>query len=109
MSDDTIRDDVYANLNWSKGDSGYNEGAVCGLQALSGITGITLPTIPFEEDALGNIWVRVDMMNAAISAYQLGFVDQAVQAATCSQVHNPDVYQLLSNNPDIVADWLSNN
>jgi hypothetical protein len=104
MSD---RDDVYSNLDWSKGDSGYNEGALCGVQALTGIAGITLPTIPFEQDALGNIWPRVDMMNAAIAAYRLGFVDQAVQAATCSQIHNDPVYQLLSNNPDIVAEWLS--
>ena len=109
MSEDTTRDDVYNNLDWSRGDSGYNEGALCGLQALSGITGITLPDIPLEQDALGNIWVRVDMMNAAILAYQLGYADQAVQAATCSQIHNPDIYQLLSNNPDIVASWLSSN
>ena len=108
MPDDTTRDAVYSNLHWSWGDSGYNEGALCGFQALSGIAGVSLPALPLEEDVLGNIWVRVDMMNAAITAYRLGFVDQAVQAATCSQIHNDDVYQLLSNNPDMVADWLSN-
>ncbi len=95
------------SLNWSAGDSGYNEGALCGLQSLEGIAGIQLPSIPFEEDALGNIWHRVDMMNAAVYAYQLGYTDAAVNAAICSQVHNDAVYQLLLDNPDMVAEWLS--
>lgn len=102
-----VRSSVYINLNWSAGDSGYNEGALCGLQALEGIAGVQLPSVPFEENALGNIWHRVDMMNAAVLAYQLGYEDAAVDAATCSQIHNDPVYQLLLENPDIVADWLN--
>jgi hypothetical protein len=108
QDDDAVRNDVYTNLNWSAGDSGYNEGALCGLQALEGIAGVQLPSIPFEENALGNIWHRVDMMNAAVLAYQLGYVDAAVNASICSQIHNDAVHQLLSDNPEMVEDWLSN-
>jgi len=46
-------------------------------------------------------------MNAAVYAYQLGYTDAAVNAAICSQVHNDAVYQLLLDNPDMVAEWLS--
>lgn len=102
-----VRHAVYTNLNWSAGDHGYNEGALCGVQALQGIGGVQLPTIPFEEDALGNIWDRTNMMGAAVLAYQLGYVDASVDAATCSQIHNDAVYQLLSDHPDMVENWLS--
>lgn len=102
-----VRYAVYTNLNWSAGDHGYNEGALCGVQALQGISGVELPTIPFEEDVLGNIWDRTNMMGAAVLAYQLGYVEAAVDAATCSQIHNDVVYQLLSDHPDTVQNWLS--
>jgi|ERR1035438_4135842 hypothetical protein len=108
QDDDTaVRNAVYTNLNWSAGDHGYNEGALCGVQALQGITGVQLPNIPFEEDVLGNIWDRTNMMGAAVLAYQLGYVDAAVDAANCSQIHNDPVYQLLSQHTDMVEDWLS--
>ena len=102
-----VRNAVYINLNWSAGDHGYNEGALCGIQSLERISGVQLPAIPFEEDALGNIWDRTNMMGAAVLAYQLGYVDAAVDAATCSQIHNEAVYQLLSEHPDMVEAWLS--
>jgi len=98
---------VFANLNWSAGDHGYNEGALCGIQALQGIAGVQLPSIPFEEALLGNIWDRTNMMGAAILAYWLGYVDQAVEAATCSQIHNESEYSFLLMHPNIVAMWLS--
>jgi hypothetical protein len=101
------RSAIYGDLDWAHGDSGYNEGALCGFNALQGIAGVELPEIPLEENALGNIWIRVDMMNAAILAYRLGYKDEAVKAATCSQVHNDDQHQLLSNHPNIVGDWLA--
>lgn len=108
QDDDTaVRNSVYTNLNWSAGDHGYNEGALCGVQALQGIAGVQLPNIPFEEDALGNIWDRTNMMGAAVLAYQLGYADAGVDAATCSQIHNDAVYQLLLDHPDMVQDWLS--
>jgi hypothetical protein len=46
-------------------------------------------------------------MGAAVLAYQLGYVDASVDAATCSQIHNDAVYQLLSDHPDMVENWLS--
>lgn len=107
--DATVRQAVYANLNWSAGDHGYNEGALCGLNALQGIAELNLPQIPFEEDLLGNIWDRTNLIGAAEGAFQLGYTDAAVEAATCSQIHNGEAYQLLLDNPGIVADWLSGN
>jgi hypothetical protein len=103
----SVGDQVYTNLYWSKGDTGFNEGGLCGVQALQGIAGIQLPNVPFEYQVLGNVWNRVNMMNAAIAAYRLGFTDAAVNAAVCSQVHNGGVYQLLSANRGMVAQWLS--
>jgi hypothetical protein len=85
-----------------------NEGAECGAQALSGIAGVQLPDIPFEGAVLGNIWDGTNMMGGAIWAYHNGFPDQAIDAAICSQIHNNDAHQLLSDNRNIVGDWLSN-
>jgi hypothetical protein len=101
-----VASDVYRNLNWSGGDSGFNEGGLCGFQALQGVAGVELPDVPFEYQVLGNVWPRVDMMNAAIFAYRSGFTGAGVAAAICSQIHNPPVYELLSQNPGIVAEWL---
>jgi hypothetical protein len=80
---------------------------LCGFQALQGIAGIQLPELPFEYYALGNYWPRSAMMSAAEEAYELGFRDAAVTAATCSQRHNPNAYPLLLAHPDIVAEWLA--
>jgi hypothetical protein len=104
--DSELRNTIYGDLNWSAGDHGYNEGALCGVRALEGVAGVQLPEIPFEENALGNIWDRTNMMGAAVLAYSLGYTDQAVEAATCSQIHNDVEYPILVNHPDIVADWL---
>jgi hypothetical protein len=101
------RDAVYTNLNWSAADSGFNEGGLCGFEALQGVAGVELPEVPFVEYyALGNVWPRVDMMNAAIFAYRSGFRNAGVTAAICSQIHNPAVSDLLSQHPDMVGDWL---
>jgi len=100
-------DEVFSALDWSNSDHGYNEGALCGVQALQGIAGLDLPAIPFEENVLGNIWDRTNMMGAAILAYKTGYAEQAIDAAICSQIHNDDAHQLLSDNRDIVGDWLS--
>jgi len=97
---------VYGNLDWSVRVHGFNEGAVCGLQALLGIPGLSLP-VPLPEEILGNIWDRTDMMGAAVLAYRLGYRDQAVEAAMCSQIHNATEYPFLLNHPDIVETWLS--
>lgn len=103
---EAVRNAVYNHLDWSSRDHGYNEGALCGIEALQGIAGVELPSIPFEQDLLGNIWDRTNMMGAAVQAYRLGFHDEAVSAAACSQIHNSPAYQLLSGHPDIVEYWL---
>jgi hypothetical protein len=100
-----VTEAVYTNLNWSAADSGYNEGALCGFRILETISGVQLPTLPYEENALGNIWPRVDMMNAALVAYSLGYTDAAVDVAICSQIHNGPVHQLLSEHRDTIEDW----
>jgi hypothetical protein len=96
---------VAGNLNWSRGDHGFNEGAVCGFNALQG-TGIQIP-IPFGYQILGNVWDRTNMMGAARFAFQLGFVDAAVNTAICSQIHNPPVYNYLAQNRYLIAVWFS--
>jgi|SRR5579872_1846610 len=102
----SVVDQVYVNLNWSAGDHGFNEGGLCGVEALGGIAGIQLPNVPFEYQILGNTWDRTNMMGAAVAAYRLGYVDAAVNAAICSQIHNDGAHQLLSANRGIVAQWL---
>jgi hypothetical protein len=96
---------VYTNLKWSSGDHGFNEGAQCGANALGG--GLVQLPIPFPGQVLGNIWDRTNMMGAAVGAYRAGYVDAAINAAICSQIHNQGVYALLSANRGIVGNWLA--
>jgi hypothetical protein len=99
---------VKANLDWSAGDHGFNEGALCGVNALQGIAGIQLPNVPLEYQILGNVWDRTNMMNAAQAAFRMGFVNAAVNTALCSQIHNGPVQQALARRPDLIVAWFSN-
>lgn len=94
---------VKAQLDWAAGDHGFNEGGQCGVNALQGIAGVPLPNVPFEYQILGNVWDRTNMMNAAQSAFRMGFVDAAVNAAICSQVHNGPVHDALAKRRDLIA------
>jgi hypothetical protein len=95
---------VYGNLDWSSRDHGFNEGAECGANALGGA--VQVP-VPFFGQVLGNIWDRTNMMGAAVVAYRAGYRDPAINAAICSQIHNGEVYALLSANRGIVGNWLA--
>jgi hypothetical protein len=99
----TVANAVYAHLNWSSGDHGFNEGAECGANALRGL--VQLPA--FIGQGLGNTWDRTNMMNAAVEAYRAGHRDAAINAAICSQIHNGQAYNLLSANRNIVENWLA--
>ena len=98
---------VAGNLNWSAGDHGFNEGALCGFNALQGIAGIQLPNVPFQYEILGNVWDRTNMMNAAQAAFRMGFVNAAVTTALCSQKHNPPTEQALAARPDLIIAWFN--
>lgn len=100
-------DFVKVNLDWSARDHGFNEGALCGVNALQGISGISLPNVPFEYEILGNVWDRTSMMNAAQAAFRMGFVDAAVNTAVCSQIHNDPVHQALARRADLIVAWFS--
>ena len=98
---------VKANLDWSAGDHGFNEGGLCGVNALQGIAGIQLPSVPFQYQIIGNVWDRTNMMNAAQAAFRMGFVGAAVNAALCSQIHNGPVQQALARRPDLIVAWFN--
>jgi hypothetical protein len=91
-------------LNWcDSNSSGFNEGALCGVNALGGV-GLNLPIGSYE--ILGNTWSRTNMMGAAKSAARSGFINQAVEAAVCCQVQNNHMHSCLQNNRNAVRDWL---
>ena len=94
-----------AQLDWCSTNHGFNEGAVCGLNALGG-TGISgLPAIA-SGTVLGNTWDRTNMMGATKAANNAGQKDAAVAAAICCQIHNPDAHACLANNRNAVQAWL---
>jgi hypothetical protein len=96
--------DVKAHLDWCLINHGYNEGATCGYQALTG-KGIDLPANAGQQ-VLGNVWDRTNMMGATRAAWRVGAKDAAVTAAGCCQIHNPGAKQCLDSRPDLVKDWL---
>lgn len=98
---------VKAQLDWSAGDHGFNEGGLCGMQALQGIAGIALPNVPFQYQIIGNVWDRTNMMNAAQAAFRLGFVGPAVNTALCSQIHNGPVQDGLAQRQDLIVAWFN--
>jgi hypothetical protein len=98
---------VKLNLDWPAMDHGFNEGALCGFNALKGVPGIQLPNYPFQYRILGNVWDRTNMMRAAQGAFNLGYVDAAVNVALCSQIHDVSVQQALALRRDLIVAWFS--
>ena len=93
--------DVPQHLNWCSRDHGFNEGASCGLNALSGAGVSGLPAAA-AQPVLGNIWDRTNMMGATKAAWKAGYQEQATDAAICCQVHNADAHSCLSSRRDLV-------
>lgn len=94
---------------WCSRDTGFNEGATCGLRALPG--GNVIPGLPdwTTQPVLGNIWKRREMFNACKAAWSLGYKEAAYQCARCCQIHNPDEHECISR-PELrreVENWLS--
>jgi hypothetical protein len=98
--------DVPQHLEWCSRDHGFNEGATCGLNALSeaGISG--LPAV-VAQPILGNIWDRTNMMGATKTAWKAGQHDKAIDAAVCCQIHNDGAHACLQSQRDLVAAWLT--
>jgi len=97
---------VPLHLRWCALDHGYNEGAKCGLQALTG-SGVNGLPADAEEQILGNTWDRKDMMRATTTAWNSGARDAAANAAVCCQIHNPPAHACLQSRPDLVKLWLA--
>lgn len=76
----------------------------CGRDALKGVPRQLLINENVVS-AWGENWTRAEMMNAAIAAYRLGYMDAAVNAAIWSQIDNDPVYQLLSDHRYLIQDW----
>jgi len=93
---------VVAHLEWCARDHGYNEGAICGAEALGGKGA----TAALGQKVLGNTWDRTNMMYAARQAAREGDKDQAVRAAICCQIHNREAMACLSGNRPAVQAWL---
>jgi hypothetical protein len=97
--------DPAGQMEWCSRDHGFNEGATCGLNAL-GNTGINGLPAMVSQAVLGNTWDRTNMMGAAKAAYRAGHQNEAVTAALCCQIHNPD-YSKLQECRSQVAAWLA--
>ena len=97
--------DVAASLDWCARDHGFNEGATCGLDALSraGLQGLPAAA---PQDALGKTWDRASMLIYARAAAKAGWVPVAVNAAICCQTHDPTARACLRRNRGDVAAWL---
>src|SRR5258708_6142041 len=96
--------DVTAHMDWSENNTGFNEGATCGLSVLAGIGIAGLPAL-VPQPVLGNTFSRHAMMEFAKIAYRQGTREQAIDVAICSQLHNPDAHACLTAHRDLVAVW----
>jgi hypothetical protein len=97
---------VRVALEWASRDHGFNEGATCALGVLNDVLTFTGLPANLTQAILGNIWDRTNMMGAARTAAQAGFMDEAVDAAICSQIHNPTAEACLSRSGEAIAQWL---
>jgi hypothetical protein len=95
------------SLEWASRDHGFNEGGLCGMNSLQATAGVQVPNVPFEYQILGNVWDRTNMMGAAQAAFNLGYVDAAVNTAICSQAHNQPVFNYLAQNRQLIIFWFS--
>lgn len=99
--------DVTVNLNWCARDRGFNEGAICGQQAMSLARRDTrsnkvAPYLPIA----GDIWTRSQMMGVAADLAKSGDVDAGFQMAICCQAHNKSAQRCLATNRDVVIQYL---
>ncbi|HLK51934.1 MAG TPA: hypothetical protein VKU42_00680 [Candidatus Angelobacter sp.] len=102
---DWVSGDYKAFLQWSRGDSGFNEGAQAAVQLLNAAT-IQLPAIIATAGgaAVGNVWKRVDMMNFAhYLATVGGNISAGTGLAILSQWHNCHCFRCLYYNAPAVA------
>ncbi len=98
---------VSSNLNWSRGDTGHNEGAGCAVSILAGKLGLAVPAahqfLPY-----GEVFKRDAMMRIAREAYNKGYHSDAIAVAICSQVHNGPIHQCLVDNTPAIDEWFQN-
>lgn len=94
-------------LEWcSRNSSGFNEGGLCGAQALSGVSIPGVPAQALGYAVIGNSWSRTNMMYLAKDAAKTGAVDAAFNAAVCCQRHTPWASACLANSRQAVEQWL---
>lgn len=93
------------HLDWALNhDDVVNEGAECGLSILGTIAGFPVPPIQL---GIGNIFKRPEMMRGAIAIYKMGYVEQGINVAICSQYHNAAATQCLHQHRNLVGAWLA--
>ena len=97
--------DVAASLDACARDHGFNQGATCGLDAMSraGLQGLPAPAPQAE---LGRSWDRARMVEAARAAAKAGWVPVGVNAAACCGVGDPTLHACLRAHRAEVAAWL---
>ena len=96
-------------LEWCSRDHGFNEGAKCGAEALSGQSVGGVPAVAASA-ILGNTWDRTNMIGAARAAAKANrgpeLDGMAARAATCCQIHNGPIHNCLAGNQAAVVQWL---
>ena len=97
--------DVAASLEACARDHGFNQGATCGLAAMSraGLQGLPAPAPQAE---LGRTWDRARMVDAARVAAKAGWVPVGVNAAICCGVGDPALHACLKTRRAEVSAWL---
>ena len=97
--------DVAANLETCARDHGFNQGATCGLDAMSraGLQGLPAPAPQAE---LGRTWDRARMVDAARVAAKAGWVPVGVNAAICCAAGDPALSACLKARRAEIAAWL---
>jgi hypothetical protein len=93
-------------LSWCASDHGFNEGASCGLTALS-IAGLSGLPASAPQPVLGSTWDRTNMMGASLLAAHKGSTDLAVTSAICCQIQNTPVFNCLQARRPEIASWLN--
>ncbi len=97
--------DVAATLDACARDHGFNQGATCGLEAMSraGLQGLPAPAPQAE---LGRSWDRARMVDAARVAAKAGWVPVGVNAAICCAAGEPALHACLKAKRAEVSAWL---
>jgi len=115
LGNDNQYHSVEEGLSWCSSDHGFNEGATCGVNALGGVAGISLPPL-VAQPILGNTWDRTNMMGATKAAFSVGkssgdtnTIERAIDAAICCQSHNPHMHNCLATNRVAIRNWLEAN